>query len=52
MASQTFDRNGTNGARPFSGSSPTFNRSHQLAAMRASVIAVVLLGVLALVILI
>lgn len=53
MASQPFDAHtgaGTGSVYGF-GSSPTFNRSYLMAAMRAAAIALFLLGVLALVVL-
>jgi hypothetical protein len=50
MASPSF-KTGPAGGVPWSGCSSTFNRSYLLAAMRAGVIALVLLGVLALVVL-
>lgn len=51
MASPLFESQASTPPSPWSGSSPTFNRSYLLAAMRAAVIAVVLLGVLALIVL-
>lgn len=49
MAAQSFDPRATAGS--FYGSSPAFNRSYLMAAMRAAVIALFLLGVLALIVL-
>ena len=51
MAPSSFEPQAATPASPWYGSSPTFNRSYLLAAMRAAVIAVVLLGVLALIVL-
>ena len=51
MASPPFEPHTAAPASPWYGSSPTFNRSYLLAAMRAAVIAIVLLGVLALIVL-
>lgn len=51
MASPSFEPQAATPSSSWSASSPTFNRSYLLAAMRAAVIAVVLLGVLALIVL-
>ena len=53
MASQSFDPHAAAGGGSVYryGSSPTFNRSYLMAAMRAAVIAALLLGVLALLVL-
>lgn len=48
MASQSFEPHAAAGS--FYGSSPTFNRSYLMAAMRAAAIALLLLGVLALIV--
>ncbi|MGV0993464.1 MAG: hypothetical protein ACOYBX_01570 [Mycobacterium sp.] len=50
MASQSFDPRSAAQVPSWYGPSPTCNRSYLLAAMRASVIALVLLGVLALIV--
>ena len=51
MASPSFEPQAATSSSSWYGSSPTFNRSYLLAALRAAVIAVVLLGVLALIVL-
>ena len=51
MAPPPFEPQAVTPGSPWYGSSPTFNRSYLLAAMRAAVIALVLLGVLALIVL-
>lgn len=51
MASQPFEARTAAHTSPWYGSSALCNRSYLLAALRAAVIAVVLLGILALIIL-
>ena len=51
MAPRSYESQAASPASSWFGSSPTFNRSYLLAAMRAAVIALVLLGVLALIVL-
>lgn len=52
MASHSMDPRTAAEASAWYGPSPTFNRSYLMAALRATVIALVLLGVLALIVLV